>query len=714
MQQSRRAARRGRARVWSATFSLGFAACAGRGEGEPVAATTQSDLTTEPFVTAAPDDTPDDGAACDALLTNLQGQMLAQVADLAAQVRVSPNATGDVALARIAAVAAAPQPPAAGGFSGTPLHIPGVEEADVVQAEGDRLYVTNGSTLYVVDAADAEATTLIGSLRIEGEQAEVLVRDGRALVLSRVYGPPAGIEELGFPNYYFPTFTKLTLVDTLGAAPEVVREIYVEGELNDARRQGSLVRAVVAQDFRSGIDYPSISYTDSFGRPYTQAQIDLQVDVWVLLMTQSIEDTTLADYLAISFERIDGHLVQAPQPCSEYYQTPGVSTYAGSTRVVSLDFDNPAPIEGASVLGKADGFYLDDQALLLRQVDYSSTTATDPTIRTNLHQFALDGLHLDHIASGRVAGYIQNPVGLDLSNGIIRALTIEDALTPTPGGAPGDLTFTSTGHILTLAAADGALSELGRLSLDPGDTVYTALFAGDHAYVTTGASVDTPSQLAVIDLQDPSTPRIAGSLQIPGYATLVLPLPGERLLGIGQASSQDQTSSNLALQLIDAANPEAPILTDQYTYPEPTYSDAEYYPHSIQVDADGSRFTLPVRPSNAPLGALDVFAVSEGALAPIGRVLPQPPELTLIECLTLFGYATDPASVARFEQDEAAVASLLEQCRTYNQPQVLRGLLRGQDLYLLTNLDVASYDVAALSGPPLSRVGVPQTGYYLP
>jgi hypothetical protein len=722
MGQSQSSVRRASALVWSGAFSLGLGACGGQGaDAAGLVATRTADLVTDLPETGSLSA----GPSCELLLTELRSQLLAQVSARALEARVAPSSVSGFFADPVptrpgAAVAAAltatlGSPVAPSGFSGTTLEVPGVDEADFIKAEGDRIYVLNGSALYVIDAAAGDSTQVLASIQIEAEQTRLLVRDGKVLVFSRVYGAPAGIEELGLPSFYFPSFTKLTLLDARSGSLEVEREIYVEGELNDARRQGSVVRGVILQDFRSRLDDLNVSYVDAFGRPRSQAQIDLQVDVWVRLATESIEATTLEDYLPIAFERVGGHLVKSPQVCAEYYLPPSGLNDAGSTRIVSLDLDGDAPLEGVSVVGKADSFYLDDEALILQQADYVNVTAADPTMHTNLHRFALDGVHVRHTASGRLRGYLQHRLGLDQSKGVVRALNIESVYAPTPGGAPGELSYVAnTSRIVTLSAADGDLTELGRLELGEGASLYAAGFAGNRALVVSSAGPAGPSRLFVVDLGDPALPRVAGSLELPGYATLFLPLPGDRLLGVGQVLAEADALPRLALTLIDASSPSAPALLHQYVYAEPSFVEPSFEPHLITFDPQHRRFALPVQSSATNLVALDVFEVSADSISLAGSAVPERPDPTLLECLILFGQPTDPESLARLQEDPAFVEALWAQCRLNLQPRALRGLFRDQTVYSLTNLDLAAYDSAALSEPPLSQVALPEGWYPFP
>ena len=127
----------------------------------------------------------------------------------------------------------APQSPAegeGGGFSNTTVQVKDVDEADIVKTDGDLLYLLHGATLFVLNAWPAASTEIIGDALIEGDPIEMFVRDGKAIVFSRVYRDlalEASTEPVTpdyYRNYYSTNYTKLTVFDVTGATPSVTRE----------------------------------------------------------------------------------------------------------------------------------------------------------------------------------------------------------------------------------------------------------------------------------------------------------------------------------------------------------------------------------------------------------------------------------------------------------------------------------------------------------
>lgn len=703
------------ASILGGAYTLGLVACAGQATDDPLAS-VHGDLTAvEPNEVALSSE-----ASCDALLGRLQGALLAQVSERAEQARRSgdvyyygggvfiddvppvPAFSGAVAAPASEGVSVAPS-----GFSRTTSPVPGVEVGDFVKADGDRLYLLHGSTLFVLNAWPANATLVLASIPIEGEASELHVQDGTVAVLSRVYGALPGTPDSISPYYYYyPTFSKLTVIDVAGDEPEVVRETYVEGESYSSKRTGSVVHAVVQQYSKAQLDYPNVAYLDIFGNPRSQTEIDLQVDLWALLAIESIEDSSIESYLPTAYERVGGELVQQPLDCADFLLGSGGSTQAGSTSVVSLDLDAPAePLGRLSLLGYADSVYVDEDAVVLWQADYG-----DPSnVQTNVHLFDLEGTSAAYSASGSVQGYIAGSVALDERAGVLRAAVGVDLYEATSDGGVGPITYLgSTARVLTLGAAGGVISEIGR-SRDLGWSVAlsSVRFVGNRAYVTTNGA---ESLLHVVDLSEPQAPRFRGEVAIAGYGSVLIPLAGDRLLSVAEYHEPSPVTQTLTLQLVDASAADAPVVSHAYSYPSNTYSDAAYDARALSLHPNGGLFALPVQ--NDGQTSLDVFELSDDdGFTRLGGVAPAPIEHELVSCLALLGYPNDPGSVAQLQEDPSFVESVLQQCDLYYQSAVRRGLFRDDAVYTIATQSVSVHALDALDGPPLSQIDLPAPVY---
>jgi hypothetical protein len=106
--------------------------------------------------------------------------------------------------------------------------------------------------------------------------------------------------------------------------------------------------------------------------------------------------------------------------------------------------------------------------------------------------------------------------------------------------------------------------KLGQLEVGRGEQLFATRFDGKRLYIVTFFRIDP---LWVIDLSEPATPRIAGSVDVPGWSTFIQPL-GDRLVTIGLETNR------VAVSLFGVANPAAPVLLDRVRLGQ-NYSSSE-------------------------------------------------------------------------------------------------------------------------------------------
>jgi inhibitor of cysteine peptidase len=97
--------------------------------------------------------------------------------------------------------------------------------------------------------------------------------------------------------------------------------------------------------------------------------------------------------------------------------------------------------------------------------------------------------------------------------------------------------------------------------LAPGEQIYSARFMGDRLYLVTFKKVDP---LFVIDLSEPTAPRVLGKLKIPGYSDYLHPYDETHVIGIGKEAI-DAEGGNFAwyqgvkISLFDVSNVSHPV-----------------------------------------------------------------------------------------------------------------------------------------------------------
>lgn len=497
---------------------------------------------------------------------------------------------------------------------------------------------------------------ITGRLQIEGSPTEMFVSDKKAVIFSSVYdnsGAIGGKDKLAsaangyycdvYYNCYSGTvFTKITVVDVdKSANPIVTRELYVEGNYLSARLyqpvdenkvKRNIVRVIITGGFKAPNFYQAdIQYEDPWGKKFSQADIDEQVQAWRDRMVESVTATTLEDWLPRQREKVNNKLVSVDWLCgSSYLPAPGLTDY-GMTNILAFDISDPkgTALGGAAVLGAAAQVYSNDKVLLLAHSDASwQIRATMPIgenvdgEQTALHQFDLQGIDAKYMASGFVPGHILNQFALDEYKGTVRVSTtreqwnnfvvMEDASAdeaPFRTVPRSEIRQGPENYVVTLKAEDGELKQLGITKPlgKTGEKTYSTRFLGNLGYVVTFRQVDP---LIVLDLSDPTNIKYLGEVTIPGFSDYIHPLDDTHLLTIGRNTDENGFDIGLLLQIFDVSEPAKPRQSFTYKYEKQGWSEANQNHKAFTYFAEKKLLAFPFASYSYPFSStLKVFRI---------------------------------------------------------------------------------------------------------
>ena len=136
-----------------------------------------------------------------------------------------------------------------------------------------------------------------------------------------------------------------------------------------------------------------------------------------------------------------------------------------------------------------------------------------------IHRIAISESLVCYVAGAEFPGYLLNQFSMDEFQGHLRVAT---TARPNWGGASVNNVYVLNRTMVRVGTLEG---------LAPGETIYSARFLGERAYLVTFKKIDP---LFVVDLSDPTAPRVLGYLKIPGYSDYLHPYDRDHVIGLGK------------------------------------------------------------------------------------------------------------------------------------------------------------------------------------
>lgn len=366
------------------------------------------------------------------------------------------------------------------GFSGTNIQVEGVDEADIVKTDGEYIYVASEGNIVILRAYPAEEAEVLSQIALNGTLKGFFINGDKLAVLEENFGSYETVS----------IRTSIKVYDVADKTnPVSKRNVSLDGHYFNSRMIDDYVYTL--------INCPAYSYKNEVALPkiYFNDEVEEIRASTIYYSNVSDQYYTFTTVLAVNMQN------DVQEPTYEPF-------LLGATRNLYVSLNN---------------IYITFPNTTLQSTLPWQRTFANGAERTSIRRVHIENGEIEYVASGEVPGYVLNQFSMDEYNGYFRIATTTGHIARTWGEA------TSQNHVYVL---DMNLNIVGKLeNLAPGEKIYSARFMGDRCYLVTFRKVDP---LFVVDLKNPSAPRVLGQLKITGYSDYLHPYDENHIIGIGK------------------------------------------------------------------------------------------------------------------------------------------------------------------------------------
>lgn len=425
-------------------------------------------------------------------------------------------------------------------FSQTTVQEEGVDESDVVKTDGTNVYVManvgGGALLRIAQVSPPDQMALRSEVSLEGHARELYLHDGKVVALTETGGGYFILEEptvisdplpstddgtdiavaqdsgitvsdpdaVGGYQYQRPQAVVSILDVSAPDAPVLLSKTAFDGSISSSRMIGGVLHLVVS------------NYANYY------------LDVLPMLGTRELDVSAVeVEELLPTVRHVNAEGVETTAPVvthSELYRPTDPDGF-GIVTVISLDVDADAAFSATGIVADPGLIYSSLNALYLTDTQYNFSGQQRET--TDIYKFAYVDRGAVPTVTGSVPGRILNQYSMGEYDGHLRVAT-----TVRPPFSVFGQTLVPHNNVYVLADDGRSLRSVGSVEdIAPRETIQACRFVGDRGYVVTFERIDP---LYTLDLADPTAPRLAGELKVPGFSTFLAPMDENHLLAIGQ------------------------------------------------------------------------------------------------------------------------------------------------------------------------------------
>lgn len=399
--------------------------------------------------------------------------------------------------------------------STTNIQVENVDEADITKTDGDYIYSISDNNVIITDVKDPASIKIASKIKSYDDfiPEDLILYNDKLIVISTLYKnyrkSNTSVNIYDISNKEKPHLLKNYVLNQKYYTSRCINGRLLVISSGYLRKENDDIDIYYSEDdVKKEIELSNIHYIDKLRSSYQTLMSSLDLD--------NIDKVNISSYLFnIENAYISENNIYL---LDEDYD----DNYYNNSNKIKLIFKN---LFG---LGGIPGFiyYLDNDYYDDYDYDY------DYTQYTYIYKFNfLESNEIKFDKHTKVKGTTINQFSVDEYNDNLRlGLYSHDGS--------------------RVVVFDKNLKQLGETEyLSEGEKMYSTRFMGNKAYMVTYKNTDP---LYVIDLSNPSSPKVLGKLKIPGYSTYLHPYDETHLIGIGM-QTEERVNRNSSGRIISTS-----------------------------------------------------------------------------------------------------------------------------------------------------------------
>src|SRR5437660_1381269 len=406
--------------------------------------------------------------------------------------------------------------------SETNNQVAGVDELDTVKTDGQYIYTVSNNTVVIVGAYPVTNAQLISRISILNQTIDGIFLSGNRLAI---------VSEA--PRTVYSTYGARGISSFEGAPLRVAYHSSLYSPIRP-QAQNTSVSVYDLTDRAS----PLLQTTVTVNGTFVGAR---QIGTFAYLVTSTPAWVNQTLPLTV----VNGRQIQTV--ATQVFHSDISDRAFSYTTILALvaNQNNPAPSIANYLLGTSSTIYVALTNIFLTQPIWDGQSGTV------LHRISVNGSTVKYEATGTVQGHILNQFSMDEFQGYFRVATT---------GYAG-----WTGQTTSVYVLSNSLKIVGRLEgLGQGENFHSARFIGEMGYLVTFKKTDP---LFVIELRDPTRPKVMRQLNTTGYSDYLQALDESHLIGIGKETVDEGSFAwyqGVKVSLFDVSDPTKPSEVARY------------------------------------------------------------------------------------------------------------------------------------------------------